>query len=601
MGREILFGCLCMWVSAFTGIEHWWLTNQAVQQCGLACQKQGVNPNRIRLREDLIVSAGNFSHFFGSFVRPIGFPPLCDRTIEQIQRHFERAIYEMSVGVVDKVNLVRQREWTILSALRNNGSDFVRPFLDGQISKELEQDYCRASRNERPYLDLPRRAQSWDEDVILRPSPYVEYARANYDHFQANGCAQRTYTKLHNLAWRYARSRRPNHAMAAEAAALHFLADVFSSGNIRTQRALIQAQCGSEAGTGLSACQHDEDNAIGLNVQNAQGETWTTFGDHFFFTNGNKRNSELALAAAKKSIPEIFEKRLANAALLLIPSSIHDANFAPMFLPKSNSVFIREPFGPGVKMPKKEVKYIERLGPANCDFLLTRCDVRGRYEAEAREIQSHFQHLALSIAAGLAGLVLVFYGLRLFQAALFFVAFLLCFAGAFLICHALQQENALFEGIFAIGLGIFGGIAVLLTKKAGIFLLCLWLGLALASLVDTGLCRNFFNPKLASALSLSVFGLVVCFVTMFVEDLVVVASTSFLGAYVFVRALSLYCGHWPTTEWWIANHSTEDVPWQWYLWVLAILALAMWGVAAQLGGERRDYSPRSRSDRLFAG
>jgi hypothetical protein len=72
---------------------------------------------------------------------------------------------------------------------------------------------------------------------------------------------------------------------------------------------------------------HDEDNAIGLSVQNPNGTAWTMYGDKRLLDRVDVTNRNLVIAAVQTSADEIFEawfmQRVPN------PSSYRAWYFAP--------------------------------------------------------------------------------------------------------------------------------------------------------------------------------------------------------------------------------------------------------------------------------
>ncbi len=97
-----------------------------------------------------------------------------------------------------------------------------------------------------------------------------------------------------------------NQALALEGMANHFLTDMFATGHVRTPRYALHKLCGGVTGGLLSKCSHDEDNKLGLNVENENGVKWFAQGDSMYFDGTNKRNRKIARKTVAVSIRELL-------------------------------------------------------------------------------------------------------------------------------------------------------------------------------------------------------------------------------------------------------------------------------------------------------
>ncbi|KJZ78429.1 hypothetical protein HIM_02467 [Hirsutella minnesotensis 3608] len=138
---------------------------------------------------------------------------------------------------------------------------------------------------------------------------YWTLAEINWDHFGED--ARTAYKTGHRMAIDFAlkaenRKSAKNlyKAYAINAFADHFLHDCFSSGHLRVPR---RALSGSWRANWLSKLMHDEDSALGLEVENIRGDKWKAYGDSYRLDKVNARNLELCEEAVAKSIQEVFE------------------------------------------------------------------------------------------------------------------------------------------------------------------------------------------------------------------------------------------------------------------------------------------------------
>ncbi|KAI1171066.1 hypothetical protein F4777DRAFT_566875 [Nemania sp. FL0916] len=159
------------------------------------------------------------------------------------------------------------------------------------------------------YSTLPDQTASFEEITITRGSDYPSYlglALINYDHFGED--ARTAYNAAHYAALTQAAGGAPNDlniAYAMNAFADHFLEDSFSAGHARTPRRLLHGSL-AYAADACAKYMHDEDNAIGLQVSNPAGQSWTMYGDKRLLDDVDQQNNILALEAIQASADEIF-------------------------------------------------------------------------------------------------------------------------------------------------------------------------------------------------------------------------------------------------------------------------------------------------------
>lgn len=187
---------------------------------------------------------------------------------------------------------------------------------------------------------------------------YVGLVLTNWDHFGTS--AHTAYAAGHTAALRVAASGTKAEdlklAYAMNAFADHFLEDAFSAGHLRTpRRALHDQVMDLEKGglSGLSVCHlptadlcaslmHDEDSALGLEVENLEGEHWTCYGDDYLFDKVGNDTLRLCVNAIQRSVDEVYEafssrkvKDQTDFGALKLAPTIESANgkqrLAPLF------------------------------------------------------------------------------------------------------------------------------------------------------------------------------------------------------------------------------------------------------------------------------
>lgn len=153
------------------------------------------------------------------------------------------------------------------------------------------------------YSKLPDVTAKLQNITITRSGPsYLELAQVNWDHF--GGDAQTAYFAGHSQALETAK-KDLYLAYAQNAFADHFLEDLFAAGHVRTPRRELHGK----ANVFYDLCakiMHDEDNAIGLDVSNLNGDQWRMFGDKRLFDKVSKQNLDLCKLAVQASADEIW-------------------------------------------------------------------------------------------------------------------------------------------------------------------------------------------------------------------------------------------------------------------------------------------------------
>lgn len=160
------------------------------------------------------------------------------------------------------------------------------------------------------YANLPDLTLTFQEYTLTRPSDqpsYLGLAKINWDHFGID--ARTAYNTGHGVALAQAASSKSSDnlmvAYTMNAFADHFLEDSFSAGHLRTPRRQLHSTTG--VADLCAKYMHDEDNAIGLDVVNPQGDSWHAYGDKRLLDTADTKNAELAHLAVQTSADEIYK------------------------------------------------------------------------------------------------------------------------------------------------------------------------------------------------------------------------------------------------------------------------------------------------------
>ena len=164
------------------------------------------------------------------------------------------------------------------------------------------------------WLSWARDLLIWEKDTASRPKnpiktgygtfrfpDYYGLLETNFDHFGED--ARAAYTAGHAVALEAAASGDLDAGYAYNAFADHFLQDSFSAGHLRTPRKYLTGFLGSLCANRM----HEEDNAIGLNVTNADGMSWRCYGDGRFLDKEDLDNKKICMKALQISADEITE------------------------------------------------------------------------------------------------------------------------------------------------------------------------------------------------------------------------------------------------------------------------------------------------------
>jgi len=200
-------------------------------------------------------------------------------------------------------------------------------------------------------------------------------------------------------------------------------------------------------------------------------------------------------------------------------------------------------------------------------------------------------------------------GYRLFRATLFILGGASGGIPTFLLAwDHISDPNAVW---IACGLGVMAallsGVASYFLYKLGVFLCGAALGVVVALIVNMAVLYKLVPGSNVPLIVLAVaLGLVFGALGFRYMRLTMVASTSAVGAYAFIRSVGFFAGHYPGNEFDIATelqNGETNLPWQIYAYFASWAALVVIGLAVQLlftarrrAGEDEDDNERAFKD-----
>lgn len=198
----------------------------------------------------------------------------------------------------------------------------------------------------------------------------------------------------------------------------------------------------------------------------------------------------------------------------------------------------------------------------------------------------------------LIGIFECFFGLALLKPSLFCIGylsgfgFLILIFGEFVIS---PSSSILFIWLLLLISVLFGAISGFLATslpKFGFMALGFWFGIILAFLIN-----NLFlykievePPGLLLYITMFILGITFGLMSMFFWQNICIISSSFLGAYLIIRSLSLYIGYYPnelSLNYEIKYKELEDVGWEFYIYFLFLIILAIFGAIIQFRNKKK--------------
>lgn len=196
------------------------------------------------------------------------------------------------------------------------------------------------------------------------------------------------------------------------------------------------------------------------------------------------------------------------------------------------------------------------------------------------------------------GVIECFFGLAMLGPSLFTIGFvsgfgfLLVLFGEFVIKPTTNSYVIWVLVIICIAVGICLGYLATSLTKIGFFALGVWLGVVIAFCINSLFLYKIETnpPDLLLYLLMLILGASGAFLSKWKWKFMCIISTSFLGAYLVIRGLSIFIGYYPdelTIAKKIRYKEMDDVGWEFYLYFSFILILAGFGIYVQFKNKKK--------------
>jgi len=195
------------------------------------------------------------------------------------------------------------------------------------------------------------------------------------------------------------------------------------------------------------------------------------------------------------------------------------------------------------------------------------------------------------------GLFVCFFGLKMFRPTLFIAAtcasffLLLIFFFAVFVNYTTNDSTKIVLFLVAILPSLGCGWLILKAEKVGVFLLGAWLGVLAGFILYDAIISHFKPGTAVLYVVICICGVAAGAVGVWLEKGIVIFSTSFLGAYATVRAAGQLIGDYPNEFLVVQNieqHGSPDVGWQFYVYMVMIFLLAVFGCVFQFKTKKEE-------------
>lgn len=185
------------------------------------------------------------------------------------------------------------------------------------------------------------------------------------------------------------------------------------------------------------------------------------------------------------------------------------------------------------------------------------------------------------------GLFQVFFGYKFFRFTLFTLGFLTVGVTIFVLAwDHINDPNSMWYGVAMGALaGLLVGLVGALVPKIGVFLVGAALGVVAALILNTTVLYRLYpaNPNVTLGVAGSVLGLALGGLATLMMRVVVVISTSMVGAYCTIRGIGYFAGNYPADEWALEDQiaNGRPLPVAIYAYFAGILAFGLVGIVVQ--------------------
>jgi hypothetical protein len=142
----------------------------------------------------------------------------------------------------------------------------------------------------------------------------------------------------------------------------------------------------------------------------------------------------------------------------------------------------------------------------------------------------------------------------------------------------------------ACAVGILVGLLLAKVAKVGVALLAAWGGVSLGFI-----CYSAFLYKIHSSavfwVVIVAFGLIFAGLTFCIFDPILITATTLIGAYAFIRGISLYAGGYPNEfnlYEYVEHGQYNSIPWTFYLYLGGFVVFLAFGMVVQCKGYKKD-------------
>jgi hypothetical protein len=158
----------------------------------------------------------------------------------------------------------------------------------------------------------------------------------------------------------------------------------------------------------------------------------------------------------------------------------------------------------------------------------------------------------------------------------------------------LKKDTAKWVGWLLLAVSaILGGIVGFFASKlirVGVFFLGLWAGAGIGLILNNMVFYKI-NTVAILWILMAVFGLTLGVLSCFFFHYIVIACTSIIGAYLFMRGISLFAGGYPnefTIYERIRDGDMSAVPWTFYMYMIGMLIMFLIGGFIQIKIKKRE-------------
>ena len=206
--------------------------------------------------------------------------------------------------------------------------------------------------------------------------------------------------------------------------------------------------------------------------------------------------------------------------------------------------------------------------------------------------------LPIGIVMIVIGFIECFLGLAIIKETIFFVGFLAAFGFLMMVFGEFFLTTS--SGVFTIWLMILisvllgGAVGYISTSlpKIGFMSMGFWIGFVLGFIVNNLFLYkiNINPPGLLLYVIMGMFGCIFGMVSACIWRHIVIVGTSFLGAYLVIKCLSIYIGSYPnelSVPKMIAYQQIPYVDWPFYVYFIGLLILTTMGMILQFRNKRK--------------